>query len=174
MDIAPDVMSGSASVKQMVDDHPGHHQHNQRSSRALPPSPPQQQHAPVRTSRTAKLVGADVREMIAGAYRGEIRSMIRWRDIWKRAGDSCEAIAKGLTGISAVLAFASSSVRDTTKADILSFTSGTVGTVGLVLLTYANYAVRESRQRTSEINGMLASIGVTPLPDIAPLESAEG
>jgi hypothetical protein len=123
-------------------------------------------------THTSRLVTSDARAMIAAAYRGEIRSMIRWRDIWKRFGDGCEAAAKGLTGVSAILAFASSAIRDPRIADILSFTSGSVGTLGLVLLTYSGYAIHESRERTVELNGVLESIGVTPVPDIASSTSA--
>lgn len=123
--------------------------------------------------RTARLVSADVRDMIAGAIKEEVASMIRWRDAWKKFGDACEATAKGLTGISAVLAFASSAIQNVKSADILSFVSGSVGTLGLVLMAYSSYAIRESRQRTSELNGVLQSIDVTPVPDIAPLDSEE-
>ena len=123
------------------------------------------------TTRTARLVNGEVRELIARSYRTEVGSMIRWRDGWKKFGDACEAIAKGLTGVSAVLAFASSAIRDEKIADILSFSSGGVGTLGLVLLTYSGYAIGESKQRTAELNGILGSIGVTPVPDIASLES---
>jgi hypothetical protein len=118
------------------------------------------------TTRTSRLVSTEIREMIAMAYKGEVKSIIRWRGIWKKAGDACEAVAKGLTGVSAVFAFAASAVRDEKLADIFSFTSGSIGTVGLVLLTYSSYATKESRQRTTELNNMLDSIGVTPLPDI--------
>ena len=136
-----------------------------------PHLPQPQPSAARRRTRTARMVNGEVRAMIAQAYRGEVASMIRWRDAWKKFGDACEAIAKGLTGASAVLAFASSAIRDTETADILSFTSGTVSTVGLVLLAYSSYAVKESRQRTFELNGILDSIGVTPVPDIAPADS---
>jgi hypothetical protein len=140
-------------------------------------SPPPISVAPVRMRRkqtkTSRLVASEIRDMIAAAYKNEVRSMITWRDVWKRLGDTCEAVAKGLTGVSAVLAFAASAIRDPGTADILSFTSGSVGTIGLVLLTYASYAIRESRQRTSEINGMLDSIGVTPIPDINSMDSGE-
>lgn len=123
-------------------------------------------------SRTGRMVAADVREMVASMYKGEVRSMIRWRDVWKKFGDACEAVSKGLTGIGAVLAFASSANRTPKTSDILSFSAGTVGTLGLVLLAYSSYAIRESRQRTVEINHVLDTIGVTPLPDIAELDTA--
>lgn len=127
----------------------------------------------VRRTRTSRLVTAEIRGVIAQAYRSEVGSMVKWRGVWKRFGDACEAIAKGLTGVSAVLAFASSATQGAKTADILSFTSGAVGTLGLVLLTYSSYAIGESRQRTSELNHILGSIGVTPVPDIATLESSE-
>lgn len=123
--------------------------------------------------RTARMVSADVRDMLASAIKEEVFSMIRWRDAWKKFGDACEATAKGLTGVSAVLAFASSATDVVKTADILSFVSGSVGTLGLVLLTYSSYAIKESRQRTSELNGVLQSIGVTPVPDIAPIDNEQ-
>lgn len=137
----------------------------------IPQSTVPRRHANTNTSRrpqtrTARLVSSEVRDIIAGAYKNEVKSFVRWRDIWKRFGDSCEAISKGLTGVSAVLAFASSAIRDTRTADILSFTSGSIGTIGLVLLTYSNYAIKESRERTQELNTLLDRLGVTPLPDI--------
>ena len=118
-------------------------------------------------SRTGRLIATEVRGMIATMYRNELRSMIKWRDAWKKIGDSCEALAKCFTGIGAVLAFAASAIHDPKTSDIFSFSSGTVGTIGLVMLTYSSYAIRESKQRTGEVNGILGAIGVTPLPDIA-------
>lgn len=120
-----------------------------------------------RSTRTGRLIAADVRTMIASMYRRELGSMIRWRDFWKKFGDACEAVAKCLTGVGSILAFASSAIHDPTKADILSFVSGSIGTIGLVMLSYSNYAIRESKQRTDEVNGILSTIGVTPLPNIA-------
>ena len=119
---------------------------------------------------TSGMISSEVRELVAQSIKDEIRSMMRWRDIWKKAGDACEATAKVMTGVGAVLAFASSAIRDTSTADILSFSSGTVGTLGLVMLTFATYASNESKQRTSELNAALTNIGITPLPDIATID----
>jgi len=119
------------------------------------------------------MVSGDARDMIAAAYRREVSQAIRWREIWKKSGDIFEASAKGLTGVASVIAFASSAERDPETSSILSFVSGTVGTLGLVILLYSGYAIRESRQRTEELNSMLQAIGVTPVPNIAPLESVD-
>jgi hypothetical protein len=123
--------------------------------------------------QTAKLVKVQIRQDVADAYKDEARMLVKSRLRWKQGGDWCEAIAKGLTGASSVLAYAASADRDTARADIFAFVSGCVGTVGLVLLTYSSYATRESRQRTSELNGLLQKLGMTPMPDIA-AESAYG
>ena len=120
-----------------------------------------------RPAATARMVSRDVRDIVATAIVSEVRGMVRWRDRWKVLADAAEAVAKGLTGVCSVLAFAASAVRDPRVADWLSFSSGAVGTLGLVLLTYANYASRESKQRTSELNGVLRAVGVTPVPQIA-------
>lgn len=111
-------------------------------------------------SLTSEMVGDDVHTMLAQSYKQDVGGILTWRQRWKKIGDAFEAIAKGFTGVSAVLAFAASAVDSSKTADILSFTSGTVGTVGLVLLTYSTYATKESRQRTAELNALLTSIGV--------------
>jgi hypothetical protein len=122
--------------------------------------------------QTAKLVKVQVRQDMADAYKEEAHMLVKSRQRWKRGGDWCEAIAKGLTGVSTILAYAASAAEDGTTTDILAFVSGCVGTTGLVLLTYSSYATRESRQRTTELNGLLQKLGVTPMPEIAAADFA--
>ena len=122
--------------------------------------------------QTAKLVKVQVRQDMADAYKEEAHMLVKSRQRWKRGGDWCEAVAKGLTGVGSILAYAASAARDGTTTDILAFVSGCVGTTGLVLLTYSAYATRESRQRTTELNGLLQKLGVTPMPEIAAVEYA--
>lgn len=117
-------------------------------------------------THTGSMVERSAHTMLAQMYDDEVHGALVWRQRWKKVGDSFEAVSKGLTGISAVLAFAASAVDSIKTADILSFTSGTIGTMGLVLLTYATYASKESRQRTTELNTLLRTIGVTPVPQI--------
>jgi hypothetical protein len=120
---------------------------------------------PVR-SQTSYLIANDVRELVARYLKDDVRSTLRGRSIWRRISNTFEAVAKGLTAVSSVLAFAASATENTKTADILSFTSGTVGTIGLVLLTYSTYAIKESQQRTHELNSVLTSIGVTPVTEL--------
>lgn len=130
------------------------------------------QQRPHRSDRTARLIADEVRLLVSKTFKGEITSMLTWRTRWKRISDICESLGKCLSGVGSVLAFAASAEQNVKHADILAFTSGTVGTTALVLLMYAAYASRESRQRTTEGNELLKSIGVTPMPQIA-LEDVE-
>lgn len=125
-------------------------------------------------SHTGRIIRTEIRKILSEEIKREVKALIRSRYGWKIAGDYVEALAKGIAGISSILAFAASAAIPPKTSDILAFTSGTLGTLGLVLLTYGSYASRESRQRTSELNTMLKNIGVTPLPEIASIdESAE-
>jgi len=127
---------------------------------------------PIR-SHTSYLISNDVREMVATVLKDDVRSSLRGRSMWRRVSNWFEAAAKGLTAVSSVLAFAASATTNTKTADILSFTAGTVGTVGLVLLTYSTYAIKESQQRTHELNSVLTSIGVTPVTEINDVGGSE-
>lgn len=116
---------------------------------------------------TAHLIRTQAQHIAAEEIRKEIQEIIRSRYTWKRRSDFVEVISKLLTSISSVLAFASSAIRDPKIADILAFTSGTVGTTGLVLNALSTYAGKESQERTNEVNNLLHSIGVTPIPQIS-------
>ena len=128
----------------------------------LPPPPSKEN-----PSKTAALVRSQVRRVLGSEYKREVTELMRARSKWKKGGDWCEAAAKGLTGISSVFAFAASSNVSAQVTDILAFVSGCIGTLGLVLLTYSTYAIRESRQRGSELNGVLQTLDVTPMPEIS-------
>lgn len=143
------------------------------SNSADDPVPEPKPHAPPTETHTARMIRGDVRRAVAARYPMEVQSLLRTRYFWKRGGDWCEAIAKGLTGVSAVLAFAASAETSQGVTDALAFSSGCVGTFGLVLLTYSSYATRESRQRTAELNNVLNALGITPMPELASSESQE-
>lgn len=115
---------------------------------------------------TSGYVRSEIRRVLALEYRKEILGLLRSRYWWKRSGDVCEALAKVMTGVGSVLAFAASAEKDADLTDVLAFVAGSVGTMGLVLHGYAAYAGKESRTRTGEMNNILRSLGVTPMPDI--------
>lgn len=140
-------------------------------------SPPQQQqHTPRRpqrlTGRTAQLIAEHTREDVAREFAEESRMLLRSRRRWKKTGDLCEAFSKGLAGVGTILAYAASAINTQPATDILAFTSGFVGTVGLTLFAYSSYSTQESRQRTQELNALLQSLGVTPMPELASYDSS--
>ena len=118
-------------------------------------------------SATGNLVRTEVRQWVADEYRRETAELMKGRFVWKKSADWCEAIAKGLTGASSMFAFAASSNISTKLTDTLAFVSGCIGTLGLVLLTYSSYATRESQNRTAELNRVLYTLNLTPMPGIS-------
>jgi hypothetical protein len=96
-------------------------------------------------------------------YIHEARELLHDRYAWRKVSNVCEATAKILAGMASVLAFASTSFEHPT----LSFIAGCTNTVGLVLLLFGSYSSKESKERTHQLNAILAAVGVTPVPDIA-------
>lgn len=133
--------------------------------------PPQQQRP---TGRTAQLIAERTREDVAREFAEESRMLLQSRRRWKKTGDVCEALSKGLAGIGTVMAYAASAIGSQPATDILAFCSGFVGTVGLTLFAYSSYSNQESRQRTQELNALLQSLGVTPMPDLASYDTGNG
>ena len=124
--------------------------------------------------RTAQLAADNTREYVAREVIEESRMLMRSRRRWKKVGDVCEALSKGLAGVGTVLAYAASAIQTQPATDILAFTSGFVGTIGLTLFAYSSYSTQESRQRTQELNALLQSLGVTPMPELASYDSSSG
>ena len=133
----------------------------------------QQPKQPIR-SRTSFLIEKEVRELVAKTVKDDVRSTLSGRTTWRRVSNTFEAVAKGLTAVSSVLAFAASAIDDMKTVDILCFTSGTIGTLGLVLLTYSTYAQREARERTDQVNQILESIGITPVTQLGSVNDTNG
>lgn len=92
----------------------------------------------------------------------------RWR--WKRAADVGEASAKLISGVAAILAFAAG-VYDQPS---LSFAAGCTGTVGMVVSGLGAYALRESQERTRQLNAILDTVGISiDVPDVVVDESGD-
>ena len=78
-------------------------------------------------------------------------------------GDLCESIANILSGISTILAFSAGFFGN----EILSFVAGCCGTCSLVFLHFSSYAMRESKERTQQVNIILTKLGLDKIPDIS-------
>jgi len=118
-------------------------------------------HAPQSPSSSSDLRD-QLRDLVDKAYIQDAIHLIDGRNSWKRVGDSCEAAAKLLSGAATVLSFAASS----TNHVWLSFAAGCIGTTSLVVLLFSSYSLKESRERTHQLNAVLGSVGIAPLPTI--------
>lgn len=115
----------------------------------------------------SQTVVARLRRLINPAYEEEAKSLLNARHAWKRSRDSFEAVAKLISGMASVVAFAASSVKDSAVVtDWLAFCSGCMGTLSLVLLLFSNYSAKTARERTQELNAILRVAGVTPMPHL--------
>lgn len=103
------------------------------------------------------------KDLLEKTYFNDVKRNLRERCLCKCVGDISEAIAHIFTGVSVVLSFAAGFF----DLYILSFLAGCFGTLGIIMLQCSSYSMRESRERTEEINIILERLGISDLPDIA-------
>lgn len=102
------------------------------------------------------------RELLDSMYYRDVRYNLRSRFRWKFIGDFTEAFSHIFTGVATILAFASGFFG----LDILAFLAGCFGAVSLVILQFSSYAVKESRERTVQVNRILRKLGMDEIADI--------
>jgi hypothetical protein len=106
----------------------------------------------------------DLRDKVLGFYQYEADDLLHGKNFYRKGGEALEGLSKILGGVSSILAFAASSNLSQPASDALAFSSGVVGTIGLVVLTFSTYALKESRQRTMDLNRILDKFQITPVP----------
>ncbi len=102
-------------------------------------------------------------DLINKAYYNDVRRTLRGRCICKCIGDTTEAFAQIFTGISVVLSFAAGFF----DLYLLSFLSGCFGIISIIFLRCSSYSMKESKERTNEINIILNKLGINEIPNIA-------
>ena len=102
------------------------------------------------------------KELIDISYYDDVKYNIESKSRWKFFGDMTEALAQLLTGASAILAFAAGAFDN----KILSFVAGALGVGSLVLMRLSSYSMKESNERTVQVNRLLDKINVNEIPDI--------
>jgi hypothetical protein len=112
-----------------------------------------------------------LRSILFPEYERDVKEFLAERYYWKRQRDTIEVSSKVLGGVSTIIAFASSSVQLVNVASWLSFTAGALMTTSLVLQIFASYSAGISRQRTQELNIILKTLGITPIPQIVSSEA---
>lgn len=103
------------------------------------------------------------KKLIDEAYYRDLKYNLTSKSRWKFIGDVSETLSQICVGTSSVLAFASGFFED---IDILAFVAGTVGVGSLVLLQFSSYAMKESSERTQQVNVILTKLGLETIPDI--------
>lgn len=118
--------------------------------------------APTSIASDTNLTNKIRKELVEVTYYDDIKYNIHSRSRWKIIGDTTEAIAHIFTGITAILAFAAGFFNFA----MFSFIAGCLGTASLVLLQFSSYAMKESKERTEQVNRMLTSLGIDRIVDI--------
>lgn len=102
------------------------------------------------------------KELIETTYYRDLKYNIRSKSRWKFVGDFTETLAHILIGIATILAFSAGFFKN----EYLSFASGCVSTASLVFIQFSSYSVRESKERTAQVNTILTKLGIDSIPDI--------
>ena len=101
-------------------------------------------------------------ELVDESYYNDIKYNLSSKSRWKFIGDISEALAYLCSGLSTMLAFSSGffSIR------LLPFIAGCFGTGSLLLFIFSSYAMKESKERTKQVNYLLSDLGIHKIPDI--------
>ena len=102
-------------------------------------------------------------DLIIPAYYKDIKSNLSGRYSWKTIGDVSDTAAKILSGCSTILAFSAGFF----SIQILPFLSGMIGVTSLVCLQFSSYSMKESKERTTEVNLILNQLDMSNIVDTA-------
>ncbi|AQN68065.1 hypothetical protein [Saudi moumouvirus] len=103
-----------------------------------------------------------IKKEVEKTYHSDIKYNLKSKSRWKFIGDFVEALSELCLLASTILAF-SAGFYDYL---LLSYLAGLMGTISLSLIGFSNYAVKESRERTKQVNTLLDKIGSETIPDI--------
>lgn len=103
-----------------------------------------------------------IRKEVEKTYQNDIKYNLRSKSRWKFIGDFVEALSELCLLASTILAFSAGFYNYM----LLSYLAGLMGTISLALIGFSNYAVKESRERTKQVNILLDKIGSETIPDI--------
>ena len=103
-----------------------------------------------------KLSKKIIDNIIYPSYYQDVSDYIYWRYRWRKIANLFETLAKILSALGSIFAFASGFYQ----MELLSFISGCIGTVSIVFLQYSSYAVKESNERNMQLNQILISLNI--------------
>lgn len=101
-------------------------------------------------------------EILERNYYNDVNYNIRCKSICKFTADISENLAYLSIGLSSIFSFASGFFDNI----YLAFISGLFGVLSLSLLKFSSYSMKESRERTTQVNIILKRLGIEEIPDI--------
>jgi len=103
-----------------------------------------------------------ITELIEPSYYADIKHALNSRNRWKVSGHIFETMSKLLIASSGILSFASGYYSNLS----LGFYAGSTSTMSLACLQFASYCFKESKSNAEEVNKLLQSIKIAPVPKL--------
>lgn len=101
-------------------------------------------------------------ELIEKTYYNDIKYSIHGKSRWKCVGDITETISHIFIAFGIILAFAAGFFN----IEFLSFLSGSCTTAAMVFIKFSSYALKESKDRTEQVNLLIEQLGFNDIPNI--------
>lgn len=101
-------------------------------------------------------------EILERNYYNDINYNIRCKSVCKFTGDLVENLSYITIGLTSIFSFAAGFFDNI----YLAFISGLFGVLSMSLLKFSYYAMKESRERTEQVNIILRRLGIEEIPDI--------
>ena len=102
------------------------------------------------------------KELVDRNYFNDVKYNLASKSRWKIIGDLSEAFSQVFTATATILAFASGFF----EYSFLAFIAGCIGTSAIVLKQFSSYCMKESSERTQQVNRILKKLGLNEIPDI--------
>jgi hypothetical protein len=103
-----------------------------------------------------------IKEYIEPNYIYDVKDTIHARRRWRRYGHIFETGSKVCLAASGIFSFSSGYFQN----PFHSFLAGTCSTLSLASLQFSSYCFRQSKKNTEELNTILTTIGIQPIPDL--------
>jgi hypothetical protein len=103
-----------------------------------------------------------IKEYIEPSYVYDVKDTIHARRRWRHFGHIFETSSKVCLAASGIFSFSSGYFENSFH----SFLAGTCSTLSLASLQFASYCFRQSNKNTEELNTILTTIGIQPIPDL--------
>ena len=102
-----------------------------------------------------------IKDLIEPSYENDIDETLKARRRWRRFGHMFETSSKLFLAASGIFSFSSGFFQNTMH----NFLAGTCSTLSLASLQFSSYCFKQSSINTDELNMILTSIGIDPVPE---------